>query len=63
MHPEKYSGMQWHIQASNIPTNLKVKMYLTLLALSATNVLAWKCHVYDSANGRYDMILELDVLT
>ena len=48
--------MQWHMQAGNITTNLKVKLDLTLTALIAMNVVTWKCHVDDSAKGRYDMI-------
>ena len=55
--------MQWHTQAVNITTNLKVKLYFTLLALSAMDVVTWKCHVDDSARGRYDAILGQDLLT
>ena len=49
--------MQWQTQARNITTILKVIVYITLPALSATNVMMWKYHVDDSVNGRYDMIL------
>ena len=55
--------MQWNIQARNITTNLKVKIGFTLPALSATNAITWNCHVYDSAKGRYDIILGRDLLT
>ena len=55
--------MQWHTQAQNIITNLKVKVDFTLPALSATNVATWECQVDDSAKGRYDMILGKCVLT
>ena len=55
--------MQWHTQAVNITTNIKDNIDFTLPALSATNAATWKCHVYDSAKGRYDMILEQDILT
>ena len=61
--PEKYAPMQWHMQARNITINLKVKVYFILPALSATNVVTWKCHVDDSAKGRYNMILGRDILT
>ena len=37
--PEKDSPMQWHTQAGNSSTNLKVKVYFTLPALSVKNVL------------------------
>ena len=55
--------MQWHKQAGNITTNLKVEVDFTLPALSATNVVTWKYHVHESAKGRYYMILERDLLT
>ena len=63
LHPEKDSVMQWHTQDGNITTNLKVKVDFTLPALSAMNVVTWNFHVYDSAKGRYDMILGRYILT
>ena len=53
--------MQWHAQASNITTNIKVKIYFTLPKLSATKKLTENCHVNDYAKGRYDMILGRDI--
>ena len=53
--------MQWHTQAGNITTNLKVKVDFTLPELSAMN--AMKRHVDDSDKGRYDMILGQYLLT
>ena len=53
--------MQWHMQALNITTNLKVKVYFNLTSLSATNFMTWKCHVDDSAKVSYDMILGRDI--
>ena len=53
--------MKCHTQAGNITTNLKVKVDFTLSILSATNVVTWNCHVDDSNNGRYDMILGRDI--
>ena len=55
--------MQWHTQSGNITTNLKVKVYFILPALSATTVVTWKCHAYESAKGRYDIILGIYLLT
>ena len=49
--------MQWHIQAGNITTNLKVELEFTLTEQSKTNVVTWKFHGYDSTKGRYNMIL------
>ena len=36
--PKKGAAMQWHTQAGNINTNIKVKIDFTLTELSATNV-------------------------
>ena len=60
---EKYALMQWQTESGNITTNIKVKVYLTLTALRSNNSVTWKCHVYDPAKGRYDMILGQDILT
>ena len=63
LYLEQDAVMQWHTQARNITTNLNVKVYLTLTELSATNVVTWNCHVDDSTNGRYNIILGRDILT
>ena len=63
LFPDKETPIQWQTQAGNITTNLKVKFYFTLPALSATNVVMWKCHVDDPAKGRYNMILGQYLLT
>ena len=60
---EKYALMQWHTQAGNITTNIKVEVDFTLPTLSATNVVMCKCHMDDSAKGRYYMILGRDIFT
>ena len=52
LNPEKYAVMQWKTQAGNITNNLKVNVDFTLPALIATDVMKWKCHVYESAKGR-----------
>ena len=56
LHTDKYYMMQWHTQAGNITTNLKIKVDFALLALSAKKVVMWKFNVDESAEGRYDMI-------
>ena len=63
LNPYKDAVMQWHAQAGNITTNLKVQIYFTLPALIAKNVVTWKCHMDDSSKGGYDMILSQDLLT
>ena len=61
--PEEDTPIQWNTQAGNITSNLKVKLYFTLPALSATNIVTCKCHVDDSAKVRCDMILGRYLLT
>ena len=63
LHHEKDDVVKWNTQAGYITTNIKVKEDFTLTALSAMNVGTWKCHVDDSAQGRYDMILGRYLLT
>ena len=55
--------MNWHTKAGNITTSYKVKVDFTLPALSAKNAMTWKCHVDDSANCGYGMILGRDIWT
>ena len=55
--------MQWHTQAGNITTDIKVKIDFTLHELSATKIVTWNCHVDEFNKGRYDMILNRDILT
>ena len=55
--------MQWHTQAGDITTTIKVKLDFTLPAPSAKHVVTWKWHVDDSDKGRYDMILGKYILT
>ena len=52
LRTEKYDVVQWHTQAGNITTNLKVKVDFTIPALSATNVVTWNFHVDDSTKCR-----------
>ena len=44
--------MQWHTQAGNITTNIKVEVDFTLPALSPKNVVMYKFHVDDFDKGR-----------
>ena len=54
--------MQWNTQSGNITVNIKVEVDFTLPELSAMNAVTWKCHMYDSAKGRYDTILRIYLL-
>ena len=56
LDPLKDAVMQWHNQAINITTNLKVKIYFTLPEIGATNFVTCNFHVDDSDKGRYDII-------
>ena len=38
LDPEEDAPMQWHTQAGNITTNIKVKVDFTLTKLSAINI-------------------------
>ena len=55
--------MQRQTKAGKITTNLKVIIYFNLPELSATKIVMWNCHVNDFADGRYDMILDGNLLT
>ena len=59
--PCKVAVMQWKTQAVKITTDFKVNVEFTLPALSATNVVMWKCHVDDSARDMHDMVLGRDI--
>ena len=55
--------MQFHTQAGSITTNIEVKIYFTLPDISAMKIMMWDSHVDDYAKGRYNMILDIDLLT
>ena len=57
---KKGDAMQWHTQAGNIITNIKVEIDFTLTELSVTNIMTWKIHVGEYAKGSYAMILGKD---
>ena len=60
---KKYAVIQFHTQAGNITTNIKVEIYFTLPDLSMTKIMMWNFHVYDSTKVRYNMILGRNILT
>ena len=59
---ENDTMMQWNTLALNIPNNIKVNIYFTLPALSATHFSTCKIHVDASAKGRYYMVLGQDII-
>ena len=60
---KKDAVIQWHTQAGKITTNLKVRIDFALPGPSATKIMMQNCHVYDTAKGRYDMIIGRCLLT
>ena len=38
---KEYVVVQWHTQAGNITTNMKVKIYFNLYEFSATKIVTW----------------------
>ena len=60
---EKDAVIQWNTQAGNITTNIKVEVDFTLTTLSTKNIVTWNFHMDDSAKGRYNMILGIDLST
>ena len=61
--PKIDNVIQWHMQAGNITTNLRVKRNFTLPELSATKIVTCSCHVDDSAKVKYYIILGRYLLT
>ena len=53
----------WETQAGKFMTSKNVNVDFCLPEFSATKTVTWKCHVDESTNVRYDMILGRDLLT
>ena len=53
----------WETQSRKFTTSKKGNVYFSLLDFSETNIVACKCPVEKSKNGRYDMILGRDLIT
>ena len=52
----------WETQSGKFTTSKKVNIDFFLLEFSATNIVTWKCHVEESTNSRYDIILGRDLI-
>ena len=55
--------MQWQTKSVNITTNFKSRIYFTLPDFSTTRIMMQDCHVDDYNKGRFDMIMDRDILT
>ena len=53
----------WKTQAGKFTTSKKENVDFCLPGFSATIIVTWKCHIDESTNGRYEMILGRDLLT
>ena len=60
---KKDAVTQWQAQAGTFTTDQKHKLNFFLQEFSATKIVTWECHVRESTNSRYDMILGRDLLT
>ena len=53
----------WETPSGKFTTLKKVKIDFCLPVFSATKIVPWQCHVYESTNSKCDMILGRDLLT
>ena len=53
----------WETQSGKFTTSKKVNLDFCLPEFSATKIVTWECHIRESTNSRYDMILGRDLLT
>ena len=53
----------WETQAGKFTTSKNVNVDFCLPEFSTTKTVTWKCHVDESTNVRYDMILGRDLPT
>ena len=60
---EETTMTTWETQAVNFTASNKLNVELCLHYFSTTDIVTYKCHVYDSAKGRYNMIMGRDLLT
>ena len=63
LKPKETAKTMWKNQAGKFTTSKKVNVDFCLSEFSTTEIVTWKCHVDESTNGRYDMILGRDLLT
>ena len=60
---KEVSVIQWHTQAGNINTNLRVRIDFALPEFSAKKIMMWECYMDNSSKGIYGIFLVRDILT
>ena len=60
---KEVSKIMWETQSGNFTTSNKVNVEFCLPEFSTKKIVTWKCHIDESTNGGYDMILGRDLLT
>ena len=53
----------WEIQSGKFVTSKNMNVDIFLPEFSGTKIVTWKCHIDNSTNGRYDMILGRYLIT
>ena len=53
----------WETQAGKLATSKKMNVEICLPYFSVTKIIPWKWYVDEYTNGRYDMIIDRDLLT
>ena len=51
----------WETQGGKFTTSKKANIDFCLPEFIATKIIRWKCHIDESTNSRYDMILGRDL--
>ena len=57
------ASTEWSTQPNNFKTKYMVNIDFTLPDFSAKKIVTWKCHVDESTEGQYDMIIGRELLT
>ena len=54
--------MKWITQVENFTIRATFIVYFSLPQLSPTRSVMWKCHMSDSTEGQYDIIIGINIL-
>ena len=63
LKPKDSTETTWENQAGKFTTSKKVNIEFYQPEFGATKIVTWECHVAKSTNSRYDMILDIYLLT